>query len=83
MSRSTVNIALTPHHAMQMLRWFSFLKDAVTDEFHEAAQWDRAGALEALESIRLQVRKNITSEQVDEACAQQGVNELINKTPKV
>jgi hypothetical protein len=74
-----VNIALTPHQAMQLLRWRTFLSDAIKDPDNIADDYDRAGTIEAIESICSQVKKKITIPQLEEAEAQQAVYQLTNK----
>lgn len=77
-----INLCLSPHEAMQFLRWKNFLTAAINDPYHMAEDYDRAGIIQALNSVCEQTRASITVTQLDAAFAEQEVNKLIDKKAK-
>jgi hypothetical protein len=70
-----VIIELTPHQAMQMVRWKQYLTLAVTDPAQQAEDYDRKGVLDAINEIDIQVRKKISIDALNDAEAEQALRE--------
>lgn len=76
MNSDKIIIELTPFEAMQIVRWQEFIKEASEDPLSLVPKWDANGINNSIQSIKQQVCRKITMEQINDAFAQREVNKL-------